>query len=93
MLKLDINNNIVLLSSNTTDTRGEGLYIDLKSKFSKLGYLYNNCSNHSYTLHILILIFSNSIAKCIGIGGVKNINTLQLLITYYALEQEFEYEI
>ena len=90
LIKLDHPNHSVKLINVTTDAGGGRVYVGLKSELVKLERMDNESSCHSCGIHGLNLTFVNPITKFCGVGGVKHQNSLQLIFTYWAIEQEFE---
>ena len=81
-----------IIANVTIDAGSGGVHIDLWNQLKILNRVVEDGTMHSYCLHALNLTFANSITKFFGSGGVKNINSLQLLCTCHALENEFEIE-
>jgi len=92
MLKLDYADCKATLQNTSTNSGGGGVYIGLFVQLSILQRLNPNVICHTCTLHALCLMFSNPVIKYLETGGVKNLNSVQLLYACYSLEDIFEIE-
>ena len=90
LIKLDCTNYLVILINILTDSRGGRACIGLKAELVKLERMKNKSSYYSYSIYRLNLPFINPITKFCRIGGVKDLNSLQVVFISQAIEQEFE---
>ena len=76
MHKIDFDDELAKLSGITIDARGSKVCTSLELELTKLDCINSNCSTYSYILHILNLMFSNSITKYVRSSSIKNANVL-----------------
>lgn len=92
LMKLDHDDWKATIIAPVTDAGGGGVCTDLKDQLILVGRILANGSCHSCSIYAHNLSFSNAITKHFGAGGAKHLNSLQLLFTCWAIEQEFELE-
>ena len=80
------------LVNNATDTGGGSAHIRLQTQLITLSRMFSDSSCHACSINGINLTFANLVTKYFRVSSMKNHSYLQLIFTYYALEQEFKHE-